>query len=771
MGIENLELVSVYDASNPKDENHRWIAITLDNVSDAWVRRVTARNFVSSAVSVWETARRVTVEDNKSLHPVGETGNFRHYAFHTLGQQVLFQRCYAEYAYHAFSIGFTAPEPNAFVQCYSWLPLHFSGAIGGWSSDLLFDKITVVGGNLSFAYRGVDAQGAGWSAANSLFWQCRAAKIYLDKPPTAQNWAYGSQAEGYGDGHHELATEFLQPESIFYTQLEQRLGRPVAESEKILRDTSSRTSRPQPDYAAAMSRRAQQPELTVEAWIYSMIIRYPIENIVAEASRLPDLKIGQAAVPTRQAQPIALKNGLISSQGRLIAGRLQRTSLWRGSTRPSYLKDPPPNLTRFVPGRIGRGLTDDLDTLVADLRSRQVFGMMHFPALWYERRRDDHGRAMRADADVWTPFFEQPFSRSGQGEAYDRLSKYDLNHWNYWYWHRLRRYASLADQNGLLLIQEHYLQHNIIEEGAHWADYPWRSANNINGLGFPEPVAYAGDKRVYMAEAFYDITHPVRRAYHRQYIRKHLDNFAGNTNVIHHLGAEFTGPLHFVEFWLDVITEWEKENRREVLVMLPGTKDVQDAILADSVRAAVVDIIDVRQWHYREDGSLYAPPGGVSLAPRQYARIMEPGESNPEQVYRAVRELRARFPAKAVVYSGRGGPGSAWAELMAGGSFAGIPPIEDENFLLQAAAMQPMDMPDPAARQWTLARPGYGYIVYVDGPEMTLDLAGDTGEYVVKRIDPASGRVTVEPDKVRGGRAVTLPNRGEGAVVIWLARF
>ncbi|MCB0545928.1 MAG: hypothetical protein KDC70_20550, partial [Saprospiraceae bacterium] len=170
-------------------------------------------------------------------------------------------------------------------------------------------------------------------------------------------------------------------------------------------------------------------------------------------------------------------------------------------TRPSYLKNPPPNLVRFVPGRIGRGLTDDLDTLVADLQSQDVIGMMHFPALWYERRRDDHGRAMQADADVWTPFFEQPFSRSGQGEAYDRLSKYDLNQWNYWYWHRLRRYAGLADQNGLLLIQEHYLQHNIIEEGAHWADYPWRSANNINQLGFPEPVAYAGDKRVYMAEA------------------------------------------------------------------------------------------------------------------------------------------------------------------------------------------------------------------------------------------------------------------------------
>ena len=57
---------------------------------------------------------------------------------------------------------------------------------------MLFDKVTVVGGNLSFAYRDADAQAAGWSAANSLFWQCRAARIYLDKPPTALSTSWNS---------------------------------------------------------------------------------------------------------------------------------------------------------------------------------------------------------------------------------------------------------------------------------------------------------------------------------------------------------------------------------------------------------------------------------------------------------------------------------------------------------------------------------------------------------------------------------------------------
>lgn len=768
VGIENLELISTYDPANLKDENHRWMAITLENITDAWVRRVTARRFVSSAVAVWESARRVTVEDCKSLQPIGETGNFRRYAFHTLGQQVLFQRCYAEYAYHAFSTGFTAAGPNAFVQCYSYMPLQFSGAIGGWSSGLLFDKVTVVGGSLSFAYRDADAQGAGWSAANSLCWQCRAAKLYLDRPPTARNWAYGSQAQGYGDGHHERATDFLQPESLFYAQLAQRLGRPSPEAEKILQYRSSRTSSPQPADAAALSRLAARPDLTMDNWIDSMVVRYPIENNLAQAVPLRELPLAPVAAAARPPIPVMLQEGRLTCQGRLLSGRLTRTSLWRGSTRPGDLKNPPLNLVRFVPGRIGRGLTDDLDTLVADLQARNSFGMMHFPALWYERRRDDHGRAMQADADVWTPFYEQPFSRSGEGEAYDRLSKYNLSQWNYWYWNRLRQYAERADQNGLLLIQEHYLQHNIIEEGAHWADYPWRSANNINDLGFPEPVAYAGDKRVYMAEAFYDVEHPTRRAYHRKYIRKNLENFAGNTNVIHHLGAEYTGPLHFVRFWLDVIAEWQTENRQEVMVMLTGTKDVQEAILADTRRAALVDIIDIRQWHYYADGSLYAPAGGLSLAPRQYARILETGQPDSAHVYRAVRELRTRFPAKAVVYSGRGGHG--WAELMAGASLPGLPPIADSDFLREAARMQPVDMANPAARQWTLAQPGRGYIAYVEGPAARLDLSRDTGHYRVLRIDPSTGAITAEPEKIKGGKVVTIGHTGAGPVVIWLSR-
>lgn len=51
-----------------------------------------------------------------------------------------------------------------------------------------------------------------------------------------------------------------------------------------------------------------------------------------------------------------------------------------------------------------------------------------------------------------------------------------------------------------------------------------------------EPPPFENRKRILMADAFYDVTVPSRRAFHRAFIRKSLDNLAGNTNVIQVIG-------------------------------------------------------------------------------------------------------------------------------------------------------------------------------------------------------------------------------------------
>jgi hypothetical protein len=272
--------------------------------------------------------------------------------------------------------------------------------------------------------------------------------------------------------------------------------------------------------------------------------------------------------------------------------------------------------------------------------------------------------------DVWPPFFEQPFARSGQGGAWDGLSKYDLTKYNPWYFDRLREFATLADRKGLLLLNHHYFQHNILEAGAHYADFPWRTANNINDTGFPEPPPYAGDKRIFMAEQFYDVTNSARRDLHRAYIRRQLENLDENTNVIHLTGFEFTGPLHFVQFWVDTIAQWEQETGKHPLIGLSATKDVQDAILADEARGKVVDVIDIRYWWYNADGSAYAPKGGQNLSPRQHGRLIKSGGLSAQQVERAVHEYREKYPNKAVIFSADGGERFGEAIRKAGGSLA-----------------------------------------------------------------------------------------------------
>src|SRR5690606_5456544 len=115
--------------------------------------------------------------------------------------------------------------------------------------------------------------------------------------------------------------------------------------------------------------------------------------------------------------------------------------------------------------------------------------------------------------------------------------------------------------------------------------------------GFPEPVPYAGDKRIFIAEQFYDVSHPVRRELHRAYIRQCLENFKDNTGVIQLISAEYTGPLHFVQFWVDVIKEWKKETGRNPMISLSTSEEVQDGRLADAERGKEVQVSDIRDWH------------------------------------------------------------------------------------------------------------------------------------------------------------------------------
>ena len=765
-GVENLQCRSEYDLNNPKDEAHSWMAITLENVSDAWVRQVIVRHFAGSAVAVLETANRITVEDCQYLSPVSEIGGQRRNAFFTSGGQTLFQRLYAERAMHDFAVGYCAPGPNAFVQCQSYYPYSLSGAIDSWASGILFDVVNIDAQVLSYGNREQDGQGAGWCAANSVVWNCTAARINCYRPPGAQNWSFGSWAQYGGDGYWGETNATIQPRSLYYAQLADRLGPDAGKRAQLLPIETEASSSPTIEQAEALIKISVKPRILMTEWIAQAAERNPIPVNAGAAPTIDKIGVPMPAAHSLAAR-MEVKGGWLVRGQSVLAGRRDYEPWWEGTVRPYGVAEAKPAITRWVPGRTGTGLTDDLDALTDTMVQQHTVALDHNYGLWYDRRRDDHERIRRMDGDVWPPFYELPFARSGKDSAWDGLSKYDLTTYNHWYWDRLKHFADLADEKGLVLIHQNYFQHNIIEAGAHYADFPWRPANNINHTGFPEPPPFAGDKRIFMAEQFYDTTHAIRHDLHRAFIRQCMDNFAGNTGVIQLIGAEFTGPLHFVQFWIDNIRQWEDEKGRKEIIGLSVTKDVQDSILADPARAAAVDVIDIRYWYYQQDGKVYAPKGGQSLAPRQHERLLHPKRPSFGQVYHSVREYRDLYPAKAILYSAEGCDQFGWAVFMGGGSLANIPVIADAGFLRAAAGMKPVNLAD-SDKVWVLGGPG-GYIIYSEGAGPVRINPG-AGRYRIHRIRVSDGTIEKEVLTVKGGKMIEVPVSGKGSVVLWIEK-
>ena len=699
-GIENLSLESDYDHVRPLDEDHCWDGIYVAEAENCWVRLVNFKHFAGSAVVIQKSAQQVTVEDCQSLQPISEIGGYRRRTFLTFGEMVLFQRCYSEHGINDFAVGHTAAGPNACVQCESFESLGPSGAISSWAPGILFDIVNIDGNDIVFKNWELEKFGAGWSTANSTMWQSTASGLFCYSPDSLnRNISHGCWGQIQGNGEYTQMNEHVKPYSLFASQLEKRLGRDVSQQCRVLERDLNGSSSPTIEEAKVMAEEALKPRQTMQQWIEAA----PTENLELRTERYDDSQGGKRSKQgnhTSHLSPLtshfsyALTNGWLTKDGVLLVGGKHQTPWWNGKAIDASMAKAKPALTRFVPGQEGLGGTDRIDSVIASLQRHHTVLFSQNYGLWTDRRRDDHERIRRKDGDAWAPFYEQPFARTGANSqkpiansqlAWDGMSKYDLTTLNKWYFWRLRQFAKKTESIGILLKNQHYFQHNILEAGAHWVDCPWRTANNVNHTPFLEPVNFTGDKRIFTATQFYDITNPTLRELHRQYIRQSLDAFKGQPNVIHSIGEEFTGPLHFVQFWLDVIAEWEQNNGK-VLVDLAVNKDVQDAILTDPKRSKIVDLIDIEQWFYHNKGE-YAPAGGVNMAPRQYQRKIKTGSARFEDVYRAVSEYRLQYPDKAVIYSAQKAPEMAWASLMAGGSCAAIP-VKDEALLKAIATMQ-----------------------------------------------------------------------------------
>jgi hypothetical protein len=760
VGVENLRCVSEHRPAI-MDEEHAWGAIALDKVENAWVRQVTARHFAGYVVNVQADALRVTIEDCAAQAPVSELAGLRRRVFSIGGQLTLVQRCTSDQGLRDFTTGFVAAGPNVFLQCRATRALDYSGPVESWASGILYDSVIIRGNALRLINRGVDEGGSGWAAANSILWNCEATDIQVQSPPGAFNRAYGCRGDVTDDwlpsGAGESALRDIgrggpiKPASLYLAQLAARKGAATVSAGR-------QSISPAADGAPALT--------AAEADAF----------VAAEAAK-------KAARPSH---PLKVEHARFTIDGQPAWTSATNYSWFQGQMPRQLAKAYGPAITRFAPGETGPGLTDDLEQVAAGMAPRSAFSQ-HY-GLWYERRRVNHnyyGAAEHKDGNVWGPFMEMPWARSGGDEKdWDSLSRYDLTKFNPWYFSRVKEFADICDARGLILYNHFYFQHALQETRAHYVDFPWRPANCLQDTGLPDENP--------AASAFYDISHPVRRDLHRLYIRHTLDVLGRNTNVVFGLDREYSGPLSFVQFWLDTIAGWEMEQNRKVMICLEVPRAQLDAILADPVRGPMITAIDFHFWFYRPDGSLYTITGGLNKAPREQSvgivteadlQKLRDANTNPTWAgsnivsspefqrltaslrlgsaamrYRAWREYRDAYPALVIVRKTDEFPALSTALEQA------IP-----------AAVRARTRPAPLVRNqpasaWCMAAPGQAYLVYsMAGEAVDLDLSADTGSFTLAWVDPDTGQLKAAPQSVVAGQTTALVPPRTGTNLPWVA--
>ncbi|RNI21972.1 DUF6298 domain-containing protein [Rufibacter latericius] len=738
VGLEGFTIESEYSKANPLDEDHAWIGIHINHAQDVWVRDVTARHFVSSAIRVGDQARQVSLLNCRSEQPVSEIGGYRRMSFLVDGQQVLVENCTSDSGLNDFAVGFCAAGPNAFLNCKATNALGASGSFESWASGVLYENVTIEKAGLKLTYDEDRAQAGGWTAANSVIWNSKAKAVEAWGPTSYQN--------------HVVQANY----SLYQTQLAKRLSKAntVANKKTIGYGKQS-----------------------------GSLKEFTLKEVGPEP-----------AVVKPETHPLQIVNGRFVINSKVIWSGTVGDQFWRGQAFPGGELNSGVSLTRFVPGKDGPGLTEVLPKLAQNMVQQDTRFHQAMTGLWYDRRRDDHSIKPREDGNVWAPFYEMPWARSGKGKAWDGLSKFDLTTFNPWFFARSKEFARLCDENGLVLYYSLYNTHNLLEYVTHWVDYPWRPTNAVNKIDLPEPLPAEPWARLHLGNEFYDATNPTLRDLHRSYIFHVLDELGTSQNIIFNLGFQFAGPLAFQRFFLETIAEWETRNQRNVRVVLTTSKDITDAILAEAVLARQVDVIDTRYWQYRPEGlfsngdSLWAPPGGNNRSYREmvgeaFLQASDyPLPTTQELLYRQVREYTRRFPDKAVVAIAN--DISPIPALMAGGAqvVMGSSPkrgnchVSFSSFVQQHLAEELMNLKpndvflQRSEQNWCLANPDNSTLLLysLSGADIQFSEGLPDGAYTGTWYDPLSESLLpkTEVQLLRRGTSLKKPSKANWLLLL-----
>jgi hypothetical protein len=228
----NMDRTPYVGAEYYSDENHYWNFIAFTNVSNAWVRDVTALHFAGSAVLVGQGCKWATVRDCTSLEPVSFCAGGRRFTFQTCGQLCLVLRCFSDRGRHSFVGGGLATcGPNVYLDCVASRPYSSSEPHSSLMTGTLYDNVKA-----PLAFRFALSDPPRWMGFNNVMWNCEGMFI-VQRPPTAQNYSFGHIGmhamlfnralidSSKEFGYVESLDEKVLPSSLYRKQLEDRLGK------------------------------------------------------------------------------------------------------------------------------------------------------------------------------------------------------------------------------------------------------------------------------------------------------------------------------------------------------------------------------------------------------------------------------------------------------------------------------------------------------------------------------------------------------------------
>ena len=221
-GVEDICFDSVYDTSNPNDENHVSNAVSVKYAEHCWVRGIEGHHLSYNTVGLDKSCRNISVLDCSSYEPVSLISGRRRYAFCTDPDASLgfFSNCTADEDRHQFVVRSHSCGPTVYHRCKSTNSHADAGPHCYWAMGFLYDCLSVDG---NLVVQDGDSWGSasshGWQGVNQVFWNCEAKVIVCQSPwVSGQNWCVGSIGlKGYSTQEVvQTETEKVRPDGKWY---------------------------------------------------------------------------------------------------------------------------------------------------------------------------------------------------------------------------------------------------------------------------------------------------------------------------------------------------------------------------------------------------------------------------------------------------------------------------------------------------------------------------------------------------------------------------